>query len=264
MKNCFALAAIATLSAALLYAAPEAPKVAKAQMDNPDEWSYMEKVSYAIGLDMGGNLKQMDIDANTEKLQQGIVDGLSGAEPVLSEDQIRETMMKFQQEMMAKQKDLIAKQQKERSAQGETNLKEGEEFLAENAKKEGVKVTASGLQYMVVKEGEGEKPKPDDIVEVNYRGTLIDGTEFDSSYARGEPVTFPLNQVIKGWTEGLQLMPVGSEYKFFVPPDLAYGARGAGADIGPNATLIFDVELLGVEHPETQPDTAEPEATESD
>ncbi len=129
----------------------------------------------------------------------------------------------------------------------ESNLKEGEAFLAANAKKPGVKTLPSGLQYMVIKEGTGRQPSATDQVTVHYKGTLIDGTEFDSSYRRGQPATFPLNQVIKGWTEGVQLMKEGATYRFFIPPQLGYGARGAGGIIGPNATLIFDVELLSVQ-----------------
>ncbi len=129
----------------------------------------------------------------------------------------------------------------------ETNQKEGEAFLAANAKKPGVKTLPSGLQYLVLKEGTGKQPSATDLVTVHYSGTLINGTEFDSSYRRGQPATFPLNQVIKGWTEGVQLMKEGAKYRFFIPPQLAYGARGAGGVIGPNATLIFDVELLSVQ-----------------
>jgi len=137
--------------------------------------------------------------------------------------------------LLAKQKDL-----------GLKNKAKGEKFLAGNAKKEGVTTTASGLQYLVLKSGNGKKPKATDTVKVNYEGKLIDGTVFDSSYKRGKPVSFPLNQVIKGWTEGLQLMPVGSKYRLFLPSELAYGAHGAGSRIGPNTTLIFDVELLSI------------------
>ena len=128
-----------------------------------------------------------------------------------------------------------------------SNKKEGEDFLAANKSKEGVVTLPSGLQYKVLKEGTGPKPSPTDSVVCNYRGTLINGTEFDSSYKRGQPATFPVNGVIKGWTEALQLMPVGSKWQLFIPPDLAYGQRGAGADIGPNATLIFEVELLSIQ-----------------
>ncbi len=129
----------------------------------------------------------------------------------------------------------------------ETNQKEGEAFLADNARKPGVKTLPSGLQYLVIKEGTGKKPAATDSVTVHYKGTLINGTEFDSSYRRGQPATFPLNQVIKGWTEGVQLMKEGATYRFFIPPQLGYGARGAGGVIGPNATLIFDIELLSVQ-----------------
>ena len=131
-------------------------------------------------------------------------------------------------------------------AKAEAVKVESKKFLEENAKKEGVKTTESGLQYTVIKEGEGAKPKATDTVKVHYKGTLVDGTEFDSSYKRGEPISFPLNGVIKGWTEGLQLMPVGSTYRFFIPSDLGYGDRGAGADIPGGAALIFDVELIQV------------------
>jgi len=140
-----------------------------------------------------------------------------------------------------------AKQAEERQAKGAANEAAGKAFLAENGKKDGVITTASGLQYEVLKMGDGAKPKATDKVKVHYRGTLLDGTEFDSSYKRGQPISFPLNGVIKGWTEGVQLMPVGSKFKFYVPSDLAYGANGAGATIAPNSTLIFEVELLAIE-----------------
>lgn len=198
-----------------------------------------DKVSYAIGLDIGTTLKRQLIDVNGAILNSGIQDGLSGKKALMTEEQIKETMAAFQKDMMAKQ----AAAKKEA---GEKNTAEGKKFLEENKSKEGVKTTASGLQYKVLKEGTGASPKATDTVKVNYRGTTIDGTEFDSSYKRGEPATFPVNRVIKGWTEGLQLMKVGSKYQFVIPADLAYGERGAGSDIGPNAVLLFDVELLDI------------------
>ena len=205
-----------------------------------------DKVSYSIGLDIGTTLKRQLIDVNADFLNTGIQDGLSGKKPLLTEEETKATMAAFQKEMMEKQ--AAAKK-----ATGEKNAAAGTKFLAENKTKEGVKTTASGLQYKVLKEGSGASPKASDTVKVNYRGTTIEGTEFDSSYKRGEPASFPVNRVIKGWTEGLQLMKVGSKYQFFVPADLAYAERGAGSDIGPNATLIFDVELLGITPAEANP-----------
>jgi FKBP-type peptidyl-prolyl cis-trans isomerase FklB len=205
-----------------------------------------EKVSYSIGIDIGNTLKRQMIDVNAELLNRGIRDGLSGTKPLLTEEQIKETMSAFQ-------KDMMAKQTAAKKAAGEKNAAEAKKFLAENKAKEGVKTTASGLQYKVLKEGTGPSPKATETVKVNYRGTTLDGTEFDSSFKRGQPASFPVNRVIKGWTEGLQLMKVGSKYQLFVPADLAYGERGAGSDIGPNATLIFEVELLGITPEGTTP-----------
>jgi len=199
-----------------------------------------DKVSYAIGLDIGGTLKRQAIDVNEGLLSNGIKDGLSGAKALMTDEQVKQVMSTFQKDMMAKQ---VAA----RKASGEKNKEEGQKFLEENKKKEGWKTTASGLQYKVVKEGSGTSPKETDTVKVNYRGTLLDGTEFDSSYKRGQAATFPVNRVIKGWTEALQLMKPGSKYELVIPADLAYGERGAGAEIGSNATLRFDVELLEIE-----------------
>ncbi len=198
-----------------------------------------DKASYSIGWDIGSNFKKQSIDIDTDILLMGIKNALAGSESSLTEDEMREVMMTFQMK-------LRKKQTKGRSETREKNKKEGEEFLAKNRQKEGVKTTSSGLQYKVIKEGEGNKPRPDDVVTVNYKGTLIDGTEFDSSYKRGQPTTFSVKGVIPGWTEALQLMKVGSKYELFIPSDIAYGSRGAGGDIGPNATLIFTVELLSI------------------
>jgi FKBP-type peptidyl-prolyl cis-trans isomerase FkpA/FKBP-type peptidyl-prolyl cis-trans isomerase FklB len=156
---------------------------------------------------------------------------------------------------------MMAKQAAARKATGEKNAVEGKKFLEENKAKSGVKTTSSGLEYKVEKEGSGNPPKETDTVKVNYRGTLINGTEFDSSYKRGQPATFPVNRVIKGWTEGLQMMKPGSKYQFFIPSDLAYGERGAGSDIGPNSVLLFDVELLEVVPPTPTPSPAAKPAT---
>lgn len=198
-----------------------------------------DKISYSIGLNIGSNLKRDSIDIDEDALTKGIKDGLSGSKPLLTEKEVQETMQAFQKTMMAKQAEKM-------KTMAEKNKKEGEAFLAENKKKEGVKTTSSGLQYKVIKEGTGKMPKATDTVTVNYRGTLIDGTEFDSSYKRNEPTTFPVNGVIPGWTEALQMMKTGSKYQLFIPANLAYGDRGAGQQIGPGATLIFEVELISV------------------
>ena len=198
-----------------------------------------DKVSYSIGLDIGSTFKKQGMDINADVLLAGLRDALSGAKPLMTEEQIKETMTAYSKMMMEKQT-AAAKEKGSKAAA------EGEKFLAENKTKEGVKTTPSGLQYKVIQEGSGTPPKESDTVVTHYKGTLINGTEFDSSYKRNEPATFPVNKVIKGWTEGLQLMKPGSKYQLFVPANLAYGERGAGQDIGPNETLIFEVELLSV------------------
>ncbi len=194
----------------------------------------MDKISYALGLSMGQNLMSSGVEKlNYQDLAAGIEDVLTHAQPKITYQEAQQVLNTFFQELEAK----VAGAAKA----------EGEKFLAENAKREGVKVTASGLQYEVLEPSLGQKPKATDTVRVHYEGTLIDGTVFDSSYKRGESISFPLNGVIKGWTEGLQLMSIGSKYKFFIPYQLAYGERGAGASIPPYAALIFTVELLGIE-----------------
>ena len=199
-----------------------------------------DKVSYSLGMDIGNNLKRQSIEIDPEILARGLKDAFSGGKLLMSEEEYRNTMANFRKEMMAKQ-------QAQMKTKGEKNMKEGDAFLAENKDKKGVVSLPSGLQYKVIKEGEGDTPKATDKVTVHYRGTLIDGTEFDSSYGRGEPATFPVNGVIPGWTEALQLMNAGSKWQLFIPSNLAYGERGAGGKIGPNSTLIFDVELLSIQ-----------------
>ncbi len=211
--------------------------------DKPQLKDQKDKASYSIGYDIGTTFKKQNIELNTDALIAGMKEALSGKEASMSKEEREKTLETFQKEMMEKQ----VAASKEAATK---NLAEGEKFLAENKKKDGVKTTTSGLQYKVVKEGTGPTPKETDTVVTNYRGTTIDGTEFDSSYKRNEPATFPVNRVIKGWTEALQLMKVGSKYQLFIPASLAYGERGAGRDIGPNSTLIFDVELLSIKPPE--------------
>ncbi len=198
-----------------------------------------DKISYSIGLNIGRDFQQNDMDINPDILAQGIKDVLSGGEIRMSDEEIQEALMAFQQEAATKQQERIQEM-------AEGNRKMGEEFLAENAKKDDVVTLPSGLQYKIIEEGNGKTPGPDDTVTVNYRGTLIDGTEFDSSYQRGEPASFPVKGVIPGWTEALQLMREGAKWQLFIPADLAYGERGAGRVIGPNSALVFDVELLEV------------------
>src|SRR5437016_5417625 len=199
-----------------------------------------DKASYAIGLNVGFNFKRQNVDVNQDAFTAGFKDALSGRKPLMSEQEVRDTMMAFEKDMQQKLTETAQK-----------NAAEAEKFLAANKTKEGVKTTGSGLQYKVLKEGSGAQPKSSDTVTVNYRGTLMDGTEFDSSYKRGQPATFPVSGVIKGWTEALQMMPVGAKWQLFIPPDLAYGDRQAGPDITPGSTLVFEVELMSI-----QPKTA--------
>lgn len=219
---------------------PEAPaaKQPAASSALPTE---KDRVSYAIGMNVGSGLKKQSIDVDPNLVFQGLKDALSGGKTLLTEDEVRATFMSLQEEMRAKQEAKMKEL-------GETNKKEGEAFLAANKAKEGVVTLPSGLQYKILQAGTGPKPTTADTVNCNYKGTLINGTEFDSSAKHGgKPATFPVGGVIKGWTEALQLMPTGSKWQLFIPSVLAYGERGAGADIGPNATLIFEVELLSIQ-----------------
>ena len=201
--------------------------------------SFKDSISYSIGMNIGKDLKHQSIEIDPDVLAQAIKDVIADRKLLLTDDQVRSCMGSLQKEVMAKQ-------DQKNKVEGDKNMKEGQAFLATNKTKEGIKVTASGLQYKVLKEGTGPKPTATQTVSVHYRGTLLDGTEFDSSIKRGQPAEFPVNGVIKGWTEALQLMPVGSKWQLFIPPDLAYGPQGAGGTIGPNATLIFEVELLAI------------------
>ena len=213
-----------------------------------------DKTSYAIGADLGMKLKQAEIDVDPAILSRAVKDVLSGGKTAMTDDEVRAKLMDLTKGLQAKQQENQKKQAEADKAIGEKNRKDGEAFLAENKSKEGVVALPSGLQYKVLKTGDGPKPTPQDTVTCNYRGTLLDGKEFDSSYKRGQPASFPVGGVIKGWTEALQLMPVGSKWQLFIPPDMAYGARGAGADIGPNATLIFEVELISIQPKAAPPD----------
>ena len=197
-----------------------------------------EKVGYSLGFMMAEGNKEAVGDLNLDTFEKGFRDGYEGNDSALTEEQMQEVLTTYQKE----QEEKFVEDMKVKS---EENKTKGAAFLAENAKKDGVKETESGLQYKVVKEGTGKSPKATDVVEVDYEGKLIDGTVFDSSYERGEPVEFPLNQVIAGWTEGLQLMKEGGKYEFYIPSDIAYGEAG-NAGIEPNSTLIFTVELLSV------------------
>lgn len=208
--------------------------------------SEKDKLSYSIGVDMARNFKRQEIEVDADVLARGFKDAYRGTKLGLTDQDMQKITSDYQVKLREKQLGAMKKI-------GETNQKEGEEFLAANAKKEGVVTLPSGLQYLVVKKGDGPIPKAEDSVKCNYRGTLINGTEFDSSYKTGKPATFAVGGVIAGWTEALKMMPVGSQWQLFVPSKLAYGPRGAGRDIGPNATLIFDIELLGIEPAAAKP-----------
>ena len=200
--------------------------------------SEIAKVSYGIGANIGSRFGD-DLPLDVDAFSAGVRDALEGNELKMSEEDIMATLQSYQQKQ-------LAARQEEAEAEGQKNLEEAKAFFAENAEKEGVQTTESGLQYIVVEAGDGDKPGADDTVEVHYKGTLLDGTEFDSSYKRGETVSFPVSGVIPGWTEALQLMSEGAKWKLFIPSDLAYGAGGAGQMIGPNAALVFEVELIDV------------------
>ena len=234
---------------------------AKKEITQADLKTEDAKVSYSLGFSMGQSFKKDEITVDPALFQQGLEDGYAGGKQLLSEEEIKETMTAFQQKMRDKRQAEHMKRMEERKKQGEENKEKGKAFLEENKSKEGVVTTKSGLQYKILKKGTGAHPKPTDTVKCNYKGTTIDGKEFDSSYKRGEPATFVVNRVIKGWAEGLQLMKVGGTWQFFIPPQLAYGERGAGHEIGPNEVLVFEIELLEIVKPETEkPESKEPEA----
>lgn len=233
MENLFRISLILTIAIGITSCNPT--KI----IDKSSLKTQSDKLSYSIGLDLGKNFKQQAIEVDPEILIQGLKHGVSGSEPLMTEKEIKDTMMALQQEMMKKQGE------KSKASIGK-NTKEGLEFLASKSKEKGVVVLPSGLMYKVIKEGKGKSPKVTDKVTTHYKGTLINGTEFDSSYKRNEPATFPVNGVIKGWTEALQLMKEGSKWELYIPASLAYAEQGSPPKIEPNSTLIFEIELLKV------------------
>ena len=231
IKSAVALCALLALAACQQQSPPEPAAVA---LDTPEQ-----RLSYGVALGLGRNMANDGMTIDVDAFAAGLRDALSGAAQKLSDEDIQAEMVAFQQR-------IDAEREANSQALGQANAAAATVFLTENGAREGVLTTPSGLQYEVLEAGAGASPGADDRVQVHYRGTLLDGTEFDSSYTRGEPVVFGVGQVISGWTEALQLMQVGAKYKLFIPSDLAYGAGGAGDLIGPNAALIFEVELLDI------------------
>lgn len=231
LKGASVLAVAIVLAACQQQEAPTAE--AEVALDTPQA-----RLSYGVALGLGRNMANDGMSVDVDAFALGLRDALSGTEQRLTQEEIREEMMAFQERV-------TAEREASQAAMSEANAQAAQAFLTENATREGVTTTESGLQYEVLEAGDGAKPGADDQVQVHYRGTLIDGTEFDSSYSRGQPATFGLNQVIPGWSEGVQLMSVGSKYKFYIPSELAYGAAGSGA-IPPSAAIVFEVELLGI------------------
>ena len=212
------------------------------------------QASYGLGLGIGRNLKTQSVEVDANLMARGLLDGLNGTKPLLSDEQIEKAVQTFQQEV-------VTRRQAEMKGLGEKNKKEGAAYLAANKTKPGVVTLPSGLQYKVVKEGTGALPKATDTVSAHYKGTLLDGTEFDNSYKRGQPLSIPVNGVIAGWTEALQKMKVGSKWQLFIPAELAYGDDPReGSPIPPNAVLVFDIELLGIGAPQAAPGAAAPGA----
>lgn len=232
---CAALAAATAISAQEVKLAQPADEIVNQPAAKGPTTVPMDKVSYFIGRNFGEQFKGQGIAIDLAALTEGIKSGMSGEKPKFTQEELMGAMQAFENSMREKE-----------AARGGEAKEKGTKFLAENAKKKGVTTTASGLQYEVIKEGTGPKPKATDRVNVHYHGTLIDGKVFDSSVERGMPITFGVQEVIKGWTEALQLMPVGSKWRIYIPSSLGYGEQGAGGDIGPNEALIFDVELLGI------------------
>jgi FKBP-type peptidyl-prolyl cis-trans isomerase FklB len=275
IKTTLCLGAAATLSLGTLYAQtttqtpPAATKPAAPAAKTPAKTggttaakaplaltTAKQKASYAIGMNIGKTMKKDGVDIDTTILARGMRDAIAGNKSLLTDEEAKAALTELQTSMQ-KQQEAKAK------AASLLNKKEGDAFLAANKTKEGIVTLPSGLQYKIIKEGTGPKPTATDTVVCNYKGTLIDNTEFDSSYKRGQPASFPVGQVIKGWTEALQLMPVGSQWELFVPPDLAYGERGTpGGPIGPDSTLIFQVELLSIKPKEAPKSEAAPASKE--
>jgi FKBP-type peptidyl-prolyl cis-trans isomerase FklB len=241
MRQLAIIAAILILAGSVAFAQQPGPETKK----EPGLETKKDKVSYSIGVLVGKDMKTQGIDLNPDAFSKGFSDGLSGAEPAMTDEDMKKTMSEFRS-------DLMAKQQAEMKKAAEENKAKEAAFFAENKTKEGVKTTASGLQYKVLKEGTGKMPTAYDTVVVHYRGTLLDGTEFDSSYKRKEPATLPVSGLIPGWTEALQMMKTGSKWQIWVPSKSAYGETGAGGVIPPNATLVFEVELISIEQPEAK------------
>ncbi|EED31574.1 fkbp-type peptidyl-prolyl cis-trans isomerase fkpa [gamma proteobacterium NOR5-3] len=233
MKPAAALFAVIALSACQQQDSGETT-VAELQLETPNQ-----RLSYGVALGLGRNMANDGMTVDVDAFAAGLRDAMTGSPQRITDEEIQAEMIAFQERMNAERESMA-------SALADANATAAVTFLTENGAREGVVTTESGLQYEVIEAGDGATPTADDSVQVHYRGTLIDGTEFDSSYARGEPVTFGVGQVISGWTEALQLMQVGAKYKLFIPSELAYGAGGAGDRIGPNAALIFEVELLDI------------------
>ncbi|MYM63701.1 FKBP-type peptidyl-prolyl cis-trans isomerase [Pseudomaricurvus sp. HS19] len=229
--------AVAAAATTLLLAGAVTTSVQAEEMD-----TVTKRMSYIFGYQVGRSIQEQQIEIDLDIYKQALEDALAGKDPSLTQEEVQEAMMAFQSMQQAK----AAKFAEAQQAEAEANLKQGQEFLAANAKKSGVKTTKSGLQYKVLEKGKGSKPTADSTVTVHYRGTLLDGTEFDSSYARGTPIEFGVGQVIPGWTEALQLMTEGSKWELYIPSDLAYGPGGSRPVIGPNETLKFEVELIKV------------------
>jgi len=217
------------------------------QKGKKDLQSPKEKLSYSLGYVTGNRMRTDSVDLDPDIFMKAFKEAYTGKQAPMTDEEMRAAMEPLQQAMRAKQAEEMRKMAEKRGQMAEKNKEESAAFLAENGKKEGVVTLPSGLQYKIIKEGEGKIPQQTDKVEVNYRGTLIDGTEFDSSHKRGKPAVFEVGKVIKGWTEALLLMKEGSHWMLYIPSDLAYGPRGAGNMIGPNQTLIFDVELISIQ-----------------
>lgn len=255
MKKIIMCALVAVLVSAALYAQNKKTQTApaaqsKSSQTAPASSSLLktekDRLSYSIGMNLGAGLKEQAIDVNSDMLLRGIKDAISDGKPLMTDEEIRASLSTLKSQLQAKQAAIQEKAASENKAKGD-------KFLAENKTKEGVVALPSGLQYKILKAGTGAKPKATDTVTTHYKGTLLDGTQFDSSYDRNEPATFPVSGVIKGWTEALQLMPVGSKWQLFIPAELAYGERGAAQVIGPNETLIFEVELLSIQDTKEAP-----------